>query len=46
MSQSNTVRVLMIGDVIGKPGRVAVERLLPGLRDEREINLVTANGCR
>ena len=34
----------MIGDVIGKPGRVAVERLLPRLRDEREIQLVTANG--
>ncbi len=28
-------RVLMIGDVIGKPGRVAVEPLLPGLRSER-----------
>jgi hypothetical protein len=39
-----TVRVLMIGDVIGKPGRLAVERLLPGLRDERGVHLVTANG--
>jgi metallophosphoesterase (TIGR00282 family) len=38
------VRVLMIGDVIGKPGRVAVERVLPRLRDERDIGLVTANG--
>jgi metallophosphoesterase (TIGR00282 family) len=38
------VRVLMIGDVIGKPGRVAVERVLPRLRDEREILFVTANG--
>ena len=34
----------MIGDVIGKPGRVGVERLLPGLRDERGIDFVTANG--
>jgi metallophosphoesterase (TIGR00282 family) len=34
----------MIGDVIGKPGRVALERVLPGLRDERGIDLVTANG--
>jgi metallophosphoesterase (TIGR00282 family) len=34
----------MIGDVIGKPGRVAVERVLPRLRDEREILFVTANG--
>jgi metallophosphoesterase (TIGR00282 family) len=37
-------RVLMIGDVIGKPGRVAVEGLLLGLRDERSIDFVTANG--
>jgi metallophosphoesterase (TIGR00282 family) len=34
----------MIGDVIGKPGRVAVEQLLPELRDRRGIDLVTANG--
>lgn len=38
------VRVLMIGDVIGKPGRVALEAVLPALRDERGIDLVTANG--
>jgi hypothetical protein len=37
-------RVLLIGDVIGKPGRVAVEQVLPGLRDERGIDFVTANG--
>lgn len=34
----------MVGDVIGKPGRVALERILPELRDERHIDLVTANG--
>jgi hypothetical protein len=33
----------MIGDVIGKPGRLALERELPGLREERGIDLVTAN---
>jgi hypothetical protein len=37
-------RVLMIGDMIGKPGRVAVEQLLPDLRDQRGIDFVTANG--
>ena len=37
-------RVLMIGDMIGKPGRVAVEQLLPELRDSRQIDFVTANG--
>ena len=34
----------MIGDVIGKPGRDAVAATLPGLREERHIDLVTANG--
>src|SRR4051795_11521384 len=37
-------RVLMIGDLIGKPGRVAVEQLLPALREERGLDFVTANG--
>lgn len=37
-------RILMIGDVIGKPGRLAVERCLPELRRERAIDFVTANG--
>jgi len=37
-------RVLMIGDMIGKPGRVAVEAILPGLREARGIDFVTANG--
>jgi metallophosphoesterase (TIGR00282 family) len=37
-------RVLMIGDLIGRPGRVAVENLLPSLRNERGIDFVTANG--
>jgi metallophosphoesterase (TIGR00282 family) len=34
----------MIGDVIGKPGRQAVEAILPGLREERSIDFTTANG--
>jgi metallophosphoesterase (TIGR00282 family) len=41
---NGTCRVLLIGDVIGKPGRIAVEQLLPALRDERGIDFVTANG--
>jgi metallophosphoesterase (TIGR00282 family) len=36
--------VLLVGDVIGKPGRVAIERTLPGLREARGVDLVTANG--
>jgi 2',3'-cyclic-nucleotide 2'-phosphodiesterase len=41
---SGACRVLMIGDVIGKPGRVALEQVLPGLREDRGIDFVTANG--
>lgn len=38
------MRVLMVGDVIGRPGRRAVRHLLPGLRQEYQIDLVIANG--
>jgi 2',3'-cyclic-nucleotide 2'-phosphodiesterase len=41
---SGIVRVLMIGDVIGKPGRIAMEQVLPELRERRGVDLVTANG--
>ncbi|HXI46571.1 MAG TPA: TIGR00282 family metallophosphoesterase [Candidatus Acidoferrales bacterium] len=41
---AGALRVLMIGDVIGKPGRLAVEGLLPGIREARSIDFVTANG--
>ena len=36
--------VLAIGDIIGRPGREAVARLLPQLRREYGIDLVVANG--
>ena len=38
------MQILMIGDVIGRPGRDAVRRILPALRQEKEIDLVIANG--
>jgi 2',3'-cyclic-nucleotide 2'-phosphodiesterase len=41
---TGALRVLMIGDIIGKPGRVAVEQTIPALRDARGIDFVTANG--
>jgi 2',3'-cyclic-nucleotide 2'-phosphodiesterase len=34
----------MIGDVIGKPGRQAIEAEVPALREQRGIDFVTANG--
>jgi 2',3'-cyclic-nucleotide 2'-phosphodiesterase len=39
-----TLRVLMVGDLIGKPGRTVAEQVLPALREERHIDLVTVNG--
>jgi 2',3'-cyclic-nucleotide 2'-phosphodiesterase len=38
------VRILAIGDIIGKPGRAAVRELLPGLCREHGIDLVIGNG--
>ena len=38
------VRVMLIGDVIGRPGRDAVRGVLPALRRERSIDVVVANG--
>jgi 2',3'-cyclic-nucleotide 2'-phosphodiesterase len=38
------VRILFIGDVVGRPGRDAVERRLGDLRAEREIDLCIVNG--
>ena len=38
------MRILMIGDIIGQPGRRAIRRLVPELRKEFGIDLVIANG--
>jgi hypothetical protein len=38
------VKILFIGDVVGAPGRKAVARLLPGLRERHGVALVIANG--
>lgn len=35
--------VLIIGDVIGKPGRQTVQKLLPGLKQQFDLDLVIAN---
>jgi hypothetical protein len=35
---------MMIGDVIGRPGRATVKKLLPGLRDELDLDLVVLQG--
>ena len=38
------MNILMIGDVIGRPGRKAAAGLLPSLREELKLDLVIANG--
>jgi metallophosphoesterase (TIGR00282 family) len=42
--RAGLVRALLIGDIIGKPGRTAVRHALPDLRRELDIDLVVANG--
>ncbi len=39
----NSIRVLFIGDIVGKPGRVAVREKLDGLIDSFNIDLIAAN---
>jgi len=38
------LKILAIGDIIGKPGRKAVKEILPGLCEEHNIDLVIGNG--
>jgi len=38
------LKILAIGDIIGKPGRNAVKEVLPGLCGEYNIDLVVGNG--
>jgi metallophosphoesterase (TIGR00282 family) len=42
-NHQKTMSILMIGDVIGRPGRQAIHELLPGLRQQYGFNLVIAN---
>jgi 2',3'-cyclic-nucleotide 2'-phosphodiesterase len=38
------MKILAIGDIIGKPGRVALGALLPGLKQEYHLDFIIANG--
>jgi metallophosphoesterase (TIGR00282 family) len=38
------INVLAVGDIIGRPGRRAADRLIPQLRRELELDMVVANG--
>ena len=37
------LRILIIGDIVGSPGRDAAKAIVPRLRDELELDLVIAN---
>jgi metallophosphoesterase (TIGR00282 family) len=41
---ADTINILFIGDIIGKPGRAAVRKVLPGLKDRYSPDIVVANG--
>jgi metallophosphoesterase (TIGR00282 family) len=38
------MKILFIGDIVGKPGRRAVRELMPGIINGHQIDLVIANG--
>lgn len=42
--KKRNMKILVIGDIVGKPGRQAVHELLPDLRKEFGLDLVIANG--
>ena len=38
------MRILFVGDVVGRPGREALLQWLPGFRADREVDFVVVNG--
>jgi metallophosphoesterase (TIGR00282 family) len=40
----DTIKVMMIGDICGKPGRQAAQHYIPLLRKEHKLDLIIANG--
>src|SRR5437016_3144769 len=38
------LRILALGDIVGRPGRAVVQQKLPALVRERKVDLVIANG--
>jgi len=44
MKNQNLLKILFIGDIVGKPGRRAVAHFIPEIRKEEGIDFVIANG--
>ena len=40
----NMLRVLMIGDIVGRPGRTIIREKLLYIKDKYEVDYVIANG--
>ena len=38
------MRIMMVGDVFGRPGRAAFAKYTPQLKKEKKIDIVVANG--
>ena len=39
-----SIKILMIGDVVGRPGRQILKKVLPQLKSVAQIDFVTVNG--
>ncbi|MFP4145073.1 MAG: YmdB family metallophosphoesterase [Phycisphaeraceae bacterium] len=39
-----SIRIIILGDIVGTPGRLAVAQCLPALREQYEADLVVVNG--
>ncbi len=40
----NEIRILLIADIVGRPGRKAVEKILPKLKTKHSLDFIIANG--
>ncbi|MES2614951.1 MAG: YmdB family metallophosphoesterase, partial [Bdellovibrionota bacterium] len=44
LMSANTIKILMIGDIMGRPGRQIVKKILPQLKTTAQLDFVTVNG--
>ncbi|MDR3143520.1 MAG: YmdB family metallophosphoesterase [Puniceicoccales bacterium] len=44
MNQNSSVRILFLGDIVGKPGRALILSQLPEIRERFHLDLILANG--
>ncbi|TSC94244.1 MAG: hypothetical protein Athens101428_397, partial [Candidatus Berkelbacteria bacterium Athens1014_28] len=42
--ERSVIKILFIGDIVGRPGRAAVKEFLPGIISEEGIDFTIANG--